>query len=105
MSPDIDLSRFKGQSPKVPDQNVQQTQMTCIKQLHLHQLIHVTQIVTSKKSKSMDWFLYDNGPSVLHSRSIKNIFYDKMDLRLFYFHEAKYSPLIPMISRHQRALK
>ena len=23
---------------------------------------------------------------VLHSFSIKNIFYDKMDLRLFYFH-------------------
>ena len=26
---------------------------------------------------------------VLHSFSIKNIFYDKMDLRLFYFDEAK----------------
>ena len=25
---------------------------------------------------------------VLHSFFIKNIFYDKMDLRLFYFHEA-----------------
>ena len=24
--------------------------------------------------------------SVLHSFSVKNIFYDKMDLRLFYFH-------------------
>ena len=27
---------------------------------------------------------------VLHSFSIKNIFHDKMDLRLFYFHVAKY---------------
>ena len=28
---------------------------------------------------------------VLHSFSIKNIFYDKMDLRLFYFHVAKHA--------------
>ena len=28
---------------------------------------------------------------ILHSFSIKNIFYDKMDLRLFYFHVTKYS--------------
>ena len=27
---------------------------------------------------------------VLHSFSIKNIFYDKMDLRLFYFHVTTY---------------
>ena len=28
---------------------------------------------------------------VLHSFSIKNIFYNKMDLRFFYFHVTKYS--------------
>ena len=28
---------------------------------------------------------------VLHSFSIKNIFYDKMDLRVFYFDVANYS--------------
>ena len=27
---------------------------------------------------------------VLHSFSIKNIFYDKMDLRLFYFNKASF---------------
>ena len=28
---------------------------------------------------------------VLHSFSIKNIFYDKMEVRLFYFHVMKYN--------------
>ena len=30
--------------------------------------------------------------TLLHSFSIKNIFYDKMDFRLFYFDKAKHSP-------------
>ena len=31
---------------------------------------------------------------MLHSFSIKNIFYDKMDLKLFYFDVATYSPMV-----------
>ena len=31
---------------------------------------------------------------VLHSFSIKNIFYDKMDLKLFYFHVTIHCPFI-----------
>ena len=45
------------------------------------------------RSKSMDWFLYNVG--LRHERvklhAIKNIFYDKMDLRLFNFHVTTYS--------------
>ena len=41
----------------------------------------------------MDWFLYNVG--LRHERvklhAIKNIFYDKMDLRLFDFHATTYS--------------
>ena len=31
---------------------------------------------------------------ILHSFSLKNIFYDKMDLRLFYFHVTIYGSTI-----------
>ena len=37
---------------------------------------------------------------VLHSFSIKNIFYDKSNLRLFYFHVTKYDYLCKSILSH-----
>ena len=47
---------------------------------------------------------------VLHSFSIKNIFYDKMDLRLFYFDVAIYQMIILIhvaswVRQHQSAFQ
>ena len=38
---------------------------------------------------------------VLHSFSIKNIFYDKIDLRLFYFHVTNYDQYFTQIETNQ----
>ena len=39
--------------------------------------------------------------SVLHSFSIKNILYDKMDVKLFYFHVAIYSCIVELHFHHK----
>ena len=55
---------------------------------HLNVIILGLNILSHENKKALSPFYHENifDMGVLHSFSIKNIFYNKMELRFFYFH-------------------